>query len=462
MTIGEVEQPKTSKHPKGFTLSRWKSGVTLAILLFVYTLNYSDRVLVSAIGEAIRADLALNDSQLGLLGGIAFALFYAVMGIPLARLAERYNRVKLISVTVVLWSAATAVCGVATNFWQLLLGRVGVGVGEAGFFPSVMSLISDCFPPHRRASAYSVVVLAVPLGSAIGAAGGAWIAQAYGWRAAFLILGAIGLPTAALAWLSLPEPPRGFSENRIVAETTAPPLTAVLRALVRKPSFIYMTAASGLLGFGLFGMNLFLVPLLVRLHGLSIGEAGSVFAGAVGIASAIGIGIGGVSVDTLGRRDLRWYLWLPAIALVLSTPVYVAGLLQSDRTAMISLIFIGSIAFYSFLPTTTSITMSLVEPRMRASTTAIHNLGASLFGMGLGPLTLGVISDRLSQRAFGSSAYSTLCSHPALAAAGRTQCQSAAALGLQQSLLICASVFLASALMFVLAARHYRSDIDKG
>lgn len=306
----------------------------LALLMIVYTSNFVDRTIVAILGQAIKVDMKISDAQLGLLGGIAFAVLYTTLGIPIARLAERHNRVTIISICLTIWSGMTALCGLAANFPLLMLCRVGVGVGEAGCSPSAQSLIADYYAPEKRATALSIYSFGIPLGSMIGAVSGGLMAQYFGWRAAFMIVGLPGVLLAILVKLTLKEPPRGLSEPggaRLAAP--APSLWTVAKQLFGAPSFRHMAAGVTLVSFAGYGIGQFSAPYFVRRFGLSYAEVGLVFGLIGGISSGLGTVLGGYVTDRAGRTDRRWYAWTPAIGVAIAAPIYLAAYLQESWIA---------------------------------------------------------------------------------------------------------------------------------
>ncbi|WP_380879607.1 MFS transporter [Sphingomonas sp. DBB INV C78] len=432
------------------TRDRW----FLLILGLIYMFNFIDRTIISVLGEAIRKDLALSDLQLGLMGGLAFSFFYAALGIPLARLAERHNRVRIIAAVTALWSLMTMLCGAAGSFVQLLLCRMGVGVGEAGFTPALVSMISDRFAPGRRAFVFSVIAVGVPLGGAIAAVAGGAIAQTFGWRLAFAVVGLPGLLLALLLYLTVPEPPRDSAGD------VAPSFGAVLRRLGRSPAFLHLTFGSGMVGLVGFGLNLFLIPLLVRRHGMDLSQAGLAFALSFSLATALGTLVGGHLADRLGRRDIRWYGWTPALLLCLGLPLYVAAIYQDDWRLLMGLLFLATACLYAFLPTIMTVTQTLVEPRMRASAAAIHSFGQTVMGLGLGSVLLGYLSDRLAAAAFAGN-YAETClgmkGHALLSPA----CHEASAVGLQRAMIAIAAFLLLSIASYLAAARNLPREVTQ-
>ncbi|WP_313806269.1 MFS transporter [Sphingobium sp.] len=435
----------------------------MGLLLLIYASNFVDRVILAALGPSIRADLKISGTQLGLLGGIAFALFYTLLGIPIARLAERRSRVAIIAAATAIWSAMTALCGTAANFGHLLLFRVGVGVGEAGLTPPAYSLISDYFPARRRASALSIFLLGIPLGSFLGATIGGWFAREHGWRAAFYVLGLPGIALALIAWITLREPPRGASDPRHLRGGETPSLMVVLKLLWAKRSFRHIAMAASLTSFANFGNNLFLPSFFSGVHHLDIATSGLLFGLLTGLAGVVGTFVGGFGTDRAGRRDRRWTLWLPAIGLLVGAPFFMIGVALPNWLGGFLLMLVSSMFFYSWSPALNGALQNMVTARMRASAAAILSVIFNLFGTGLGPVFVGFLNDFYAQRAFTAGSYAVTCPGGG-ALPGATQmvvdaCSAATQMGVRLAIITTAVAYFWSAIHFYLAGRHIRDDI---
>ena len=375
----------------------------LGVLFLGYVVNFVDRSILSILLEPIKHDLGLSDTQLGLLGGLAFAIFYTTMGIPIAALADRWSRVKILSISIVIWSAMTALCGLASNFMMLLLARIGVGVGEAGASPPSHSLISDYFPIETRATALSIYALGIPFGSMVGNFVGGWGAQELGWRMTFFVVGIPGILVALLVWITLREPPRGMSEIKIKPAPTedlsgtAPKVREVLAFLWKRKSFRHLAWAAGLHAFIGYGAGTWNAPFLIRSHEMPITEVGSWLALISGIG-AIGTFAGGYLADKLSDKtgDRRWYLWVPGISTLLMLPFQFIAYLYGGLWAVIPALFFVSILGGMYLGPSFAMTQGLVTLRMRAVASAILLFVLNIIGMGLGPYFIGVASDFLS------------------------------------------------------------------
>ena len=376
----------------------------LGILLIGYIINFVDRSILSLLLEPIKLELALTDSQLGFLGGLAFAVFYTFLGIPIAALADRRSRVKILAVSMVIWSAMTAICGLANNFLTLLLARIGVGVGEAGASPPSHSLISDYFPIETRATALSIYALGIPLGTMIGSFVGGWGADTVGWRYTFFLVGVPGIIFAFIVWFTLREPPRGMSDIKLDAPSAPPintapppPVSTVLKLLWSKTSFRHLAFAAGLHAFVSYGAGTWNAPFFIRIHEMSLTDIGSILALIAGIG-AIGTFFGGYISDKLSDRtdDKRWYFWVPGIATLVMVPFQLVAYLYGGVWAVVASLMMVAILGNAYLGPSFAMTQALVSLRMRAVASAILLFVLNLIGMGLGPYFVGVLSDILT------------------------------------------------------------------
>lgn len=403
------EQAAQSGAPAGIEpLAEGPRKYALGLLLLIYVLNFLDRQVVNILAEPIKVELGLADWQLGALTGLAFALFYTVLGLPIARLAERADRVKIISIAVGVWSAFTVACGMAGNFVQLLLARIGVGVGEAGCTPPAHSLISDYTPAEKRTSAIAFYSMGIPLGSLAGMALGGMIADSYGWRVAFFVAGAPGILLALAAWFTLPEPRR----NAAPVETKdQPSLMDAVRELSTKPAFIWISLAAAINAMVSYGHIAFYGSFYARNHteGLAamadgvnnmlgtqmgvLGFLGLALGILIGIFGAIGTFAGGQIADRWVAKDKRAYAYLPAIAGAASfLPFLLAmmsGSVMISLAALAIVTLLGSVWYGPIF----ACAQSLVQPRTRATASAVILFVINLIGLGLGPLAAGIISD---------------------------------------------------------------------
>ncbi|MCC8402324.1 MFS transporter [Paraburkholderia sp. MMS20-SJTN17] len=436
----------------------------LLLLSLIYASSFIDRIFIAVVGQSIKVDMNLTDLQLGVLGGLAFSLFYASLGIPMARLADRMNRITLISVSIVAWSVMTVLCGTAGNFMQLLLYRLGVGIGEAGSTPTAHSLISDEFPEGRRATAMAIYALGPPLGAIGGAIGGGWIAQHFGWRPAFWVVGVPGLILGIIAYLTLREPERGAMDRvaAVNAERNSS-LRAIVAILARSPLFLQLLFGTVIGAFAQYGINLFIPAYLTREFGLNAAQAGMIFGLTIGVGGAIGTTFGGWLADKRGATDPRWYAWVPGWGTLLGFVPLALAFLQSDWHVAAALIFLATILLSSWNGPTFAAIHGLVAPRMRATTSAFVFLLMNFIGQGGGPAFIGFLSDHLAARLFAGGDYAKVChfargAHGAMGAALDSPlahaCADASSSGLRYAMLSMCVLLVWAAFHYLLAVRH--------
>lgn len=370
----------------------------LLILALILASNYVDRYAFGLLLQDIKTDLALSDTQLGLMTGIAFAIFYSILGIPIARWADRGNRITIISLTTALWSAAVALCGVATGFWQLLLIRVGVAVGEAGCVPPAHSLIADLFPPAQRPRAISLYKLGWPLSVLIGYFIAGWLNQLYGWRMTIVMLGLPGLVLACLAKFTLQEPRTSVpqpvrNDRRSAQEGDQPSVAGALRCLWAIPTFRHLLLYYTVLNFFGVGINQWQPSYFVRSFGLATGELGTWLSLTHGLGGLLGVWLGGELASRYGTGRERLQLKGMALAYglfsVLSTGIYLAA----NYYLAFGLMAVGVIAVSMVLGPLLATMQALVPGRIRALSIAIIYLFSNLIGLGFGPLLAGILSD---------------------------------------------------------------------
>lgn len=371
--------------------------VILFFLLLAYIFNFLDRQILGILLEPIKSDLKFSDSELGVLTGPAFALVYSLVGLPLALLADRTSRSGVITAALAGWSAFTALCGTAGGFWQLFLFRLGVGLGEAGGVAPSYALIADYFPPSRRARALAVFSLGVPIGLGAGAILGSWIAHNFNWRTAFLAMGLAGLILSPIFKLVVRDPPRAKGAT---APTLAE-LSAAFPVIARKRSFWLMAVAASLSSLCGYGLATWVASILIRSFGLSLIEAGQFLGALLLIGGTIGVFMGGWLADRLGKRDRRWYAWLPAIAWLITAPLYAVGLMSDNLVFVWLLLLIPNALNILWLGPVTAAVQHLVEAPRRATASGAFLLINNLIGLGLGPLLIGTISDQLRE-AYGA------------------------------------------------------------
>lgn len=439
-TAGTVQQVSAKQ------VSSTYRNYVMVLLLAIYILNFLDRQVVNILAEPIKNDLNLADWQIGLMGGLAFALLYTILGVPIALLAERKNRSVIISVAIAVWSACTAACGLAQNFAQLVLARVGVGVGEAGATPPSHSLIVDYAPKEKRSSALAFYGMGAPLGGLLGMAFGGMVADAYGWRMAFFLAGAPGILFALLAYFTLKDPrytgvvPKPTAESRVTIRET-------LTVLWAKPAFFYTIGGVTIKAFISIGYALFLASFFLRNHGEEVAS----FAAALGLESigflgltiglmsgffgAVGMWLGGQLSDRFATKDPRRNMYICIVAALAFIPPFTVAMLADTLTvSLIALAVTSLLSNLHYGPAISSM-LSIAPSNMRAPASAIQLFIANLIGLGLGPLAVGALSDALAV-SYG------------------------AAEGLRWALVIASSLGVFAGLSFWMASRTLREDLE--
>ena len=380
----------------------------MVILAIVYMFNFVDRQILAILLPQIRDEFGTSDAYLGFLSGTAFALFYVTLGVPIAQYADRCNRRNLIAVSVALWSAMTAISGLAANIWHLTAARIGVGIGEAGCSPPAHSMIADYFPPEKRSTAMGFYTLGISAGIMTAYLAGGWVAQNIGWRAAFFVVGIPGLILAAIVRFTVKEPVRGASENRTASGRTAQ-LPEVLRFLASRRSFIHMATAAGLSTFVGYSVIGFLPSFMVRSFDIGLAQLGVWLGLILGIAGGAGFFFGGYFADRLGRGGYRKALNFIALVILLSTGLLLMMFLARSSVMALLLFIVPAATMNVYLAPVLSLSQSLVALRMRATTSALVLLIINVIGLAFGPLITGMLSDYLEpQFAAESMRYSLL------------------------------------------------------
>jgi MFS family permease len=371
----------------------------LAVLFLGYVVNVMDRGVLGILLEPIKRTFHASDTELGLLGGLAFALFYAVLGIPIATLADRWSRRSVLAIAAALWGVMTTLCGMASTFGVLLLARAGTAVGEAGGSPPSHSLISDYYPIEQRATALSVYALGVPIGAMLGSFLGGWGNELYGWRLTFILIGLPGLAIALLVRLTVSEPPRGYADGATaaMARAAAPRILEVFGYLWRRTSFRHLCLAAALHSVVWYAGSTFNAVFFIRSHHMTTGEAGSWIALYAGV-SAVGTFFAGHLADRLSvrARDRRWYLWLPGYATLVMVPIQFVAYLAASLWVVIPAFCVMMVLAAFFFGPSFAMTQALATFRMRAVATSLLLFVQTLIGLGLGPLVTGLLSDRLA------------------------------------------------------------------
>ena len=442
------------------SFSRGYLGWLLGLLVAIYACSFLDRVIISTVGPAVIKELRLSDTEFGLLSGPTFAIFYVVFGIPIARAAERGNRINIIAICITLWSIMTALCGVAGAFWQLAIFRMGVGVGEGGCSPAAHSLLSDHYRSRSRATALGVYSAGVPFGIMLGAIVGGWIADAFNWRMAFIVLGLPGLLLALLARLTLREPARGHAEGAAPPEQ-APSLLAVCRRLSTNRTVVLLVIGLVCANFGGSSMAAFTQTYLVRAFHLSIATVGLLYGLVIGTAGVFGMIMGGVIADQAGKRDARWYAWAPALGCSTAFPLYFLAFSQHSAMGAVGFIFVAYLTMSFYFAPIFAVVQNMVEPRMRASASALLFLAINTMGQGVGPVFMGWVSDQIARKAFTLGDYHHLCpAAPHATAQIVSACAQASTQGLQHSSIIVSSFYVLAAVVYLLASLTLKRDVE--
>lgn len=438
----------------------------LALLFTVATFNFADRAVFAAVAQSVKQDLGFTDLQLGLLQGAGFAIVYALLGLPIGWLAERVSRVRIIAFATAIWSVMTVLTGAAGSFLQLLLARVGVGVGEAGFTSPATSLSSDHFRDRQRASAMAMIMLGSPIGTLAGALIGGWIAQHYGWRMAFFAFGAPGVALALVVALVLREPSRGLADGAApptTARARKPTLGELFKVIAAKPALIQVLIGGPVAGFGMTSISQFMAPFLIRTHHLPVSQGAFLYGLVSAVSLTIGLIAGAFGTDLAGRKDRRWSAWGPAIGLTLAPLVYLAAFHAQGLAATAGLLLAGGALLLCFYTPAIGMIQNMCPPHLRALAAALYSTLYSLFGLALGPTFIGFTSDHFAARHFAAGQFAADCTGGVGArtasAALSAACRNASAEGLRDALSVGVLVFLWAAIHFVIASRTYRRDL---
>lgn len=372
--------------------------ILLGLLLVAYTFNFVDRQILGILAGPIKESLALSDTQLGLLGGLAFAILYSTLAVPIAFLADRWSRSWVIALSLAIWSGFTALCGVATSFGQIFLYRVGVGIGEAGGVAPSYAMIGDAFPPEQRARALSIYSLGIPLGSALGVLAGGYIAATVDWRTAFLAVGLAGLIFAPIFRLCVREPKRTMT-----AAAPTLPFGAVMRILAGKRSFWLLSFGAASCSMMGYGLAFWLPSLMLRSFGLDLVGTSQFFGGLLLTAGVVGVLAGGWLGDWLGKSNKGAFAWVPAVGFTIATPLFIAGVMSSSVTTAFVLFLIPQALAYIWLAPVITAIQHLVPAMARATASASFLLINNLIGVGFGALFIGRLSDALTPQ-YGNEA----------------------------------------------------------
>lgn len=364
----------------------------LAVLFVVYVFNFIDRQILSILLQPIKEDLQVSDTAMGFLTGFAFAVFYAIAGLPLARVADRWVRRSLIALSLATWSLMTAASGLARNFTDLALARVGVGIGEAGCTPPAHSLLSDYFPPERRATVLAVYACGIYMGVGLGFWLGGWLNDAFGWRVAFMVIGLPGVAMALVVRFTVREPPRGMSE-RTASTSRSYSLGETWRFLTRLPSGRRISLGAAFQAFVGYGLGAWIPAFFIRLHGMTPGELGLWLSWITGIGGAIGAFSGGWLADRWVRDQPRARAYISLVGALCSTPFIIAALVLENTTLALLSFFPANIFGTMWIGPAGSIVQDLAPPAMRATASAVFIFILTMIGLGAGPQTVGILND---------------------------------------------------------------------
>jgi len=462
-------------HITGYGTKAYRSYV-LNALLVVYILNFLDRGLLGIVSEPVMNELAITDGQFGLLTGIGFALFYSIVGIPLARYAEYANRTWIMTICIALWSGATALSGLAapvefggvviSGFVMLLICRVLVGVGEAGCTPPANSIIADYYPPHRRSTALGYYAMGVTAGTLSANLIGGPVADAYGWRTAFIAIGLAGIVVAVLFRLTVKEPPRGFSDPPGAVRPKRATFGEALKELGSKKSFWLMATGATLASFCGYGITTFQTSFLMRTHGVTLTEATLQFNVPSAFAASIGVLLTGWIAEKVVKTRPNAIAWLPAVGLIACVPFYVVGFSSDDRWVALICICIGAGIKYGYLASQYTIGQGVVGARTRATATAILLFIVNLLGYGAGPPFIGFVSDILFNQQAAAAGFGDLARASCKGAllqglpeVAQAFCKGAEAKALQTSLVITSVLYALPAIFFLMCVKTLQKDL---
>ena len=436
--------------------------VALVLLTLVNLSNYLDRGVLAILQEPIKHDLHLQDWQLGLIGGPAFAVFYSVAGIPTARLADRIDRSRVLSIALAMWSLATALCGAAGGFVQLALARLGVGAGEGACSPVSHSLISDLFAPRQRGMALAILTTSIPIGHMMAPLIGAIAATALGWRMAFVAIGVPGIILAIVFRLMVDEP------RHATRSANAPPAPATrfiddLKLLAANPAFVWLFLATCFMGMAVTAVNVFTASFFLRTFHLSLGQAGLVIALGMGAAGFVGTFIGGWLADRFAGRFGRSYPLVVALAAALASVFFFASFNMTTLGAAFVFLLLANVASEMKNGPNYAAVQNMSPPHMRTTAAAIIMIAVVVIGGGLGPLLVGIVSDHAAARAFPTAfgIYAQACpgGRPAGASPLIAVCADAAAAGLRVGMIVPCAAYLIAAPLFIISARAIRDPL---
>jgi len=442
----------------------YRSYVLMSLTL-VYTFNFIDRILISVVSVPIINEFQLSQFQFGLLSGIGFALFYTLLGIPIANLSEKVSRKLIIGISVILWSFATVLCGFTTGFVTLLLARMLVGIGEAGCTPPANSMISDYYAPSARPTALGIYAMGVTAGGVLAQVFGGFILDIFTWREAFIFIGAPGILIGIVFLLTVKEPPRGYSDPPGTAKIERADFNEAISEIFSKRTFWVMTTGATLAAFAGYALVGLQPQHVVFTHGFTPAETALMFMAPVGLAGTLGAFLGGYLTERASKRSATAATWVPGIAFLFCAPIYASAFLVGDSTVMLVLLMIASTLQYFYLGAQYNIAQAVVSLRVRATSIAILLFVVNLVGYGIGPPTLGIVADSLSTNWINASAFAgqitATCSltDPSLTQELVAACQEARAYGVRWACVVATGLFAFAGLFFLLSGRWFVRDL---
>jgi predicted MFS family arabinose efflux permease len=437
----------------------------LLSLTVVYTFNFIDRILISVVSVPIINEFGLSQFQFGLLSGIGFALFYTLLGIPIANLSEKISRKLIIGICVILWSLATVLCGFATGFVTLLLARMLVGVGEAGCTPPANSMISDYYTPLARPTALGIYAMGVTAGGLLAQIFGGVILDFFSWREAFIYVGAPGIVLGLLVLFTIKEPPRGYSDPPGAPKVDRARFPEAIREIFSKQTFWIMTAGATLAAFAGYSLTGLQPQHVVFTHGFTPAETALMFMAPVGLAATLGAFLGGYLTEQASKRSATAATWVPAVAFFLCAPIYATAFLLGNSTAMLVALMVASMFQYFYLGAQYNIAQAVVSLRVRATSIAILLFVVNLIGYGVGPPTMGIVADTLTSGWIASSDFAgqitATCSltDTSLSDELLGACRDARAYGVKWACVVATLLFVLAGIFFLLSGRTFLRDL---
>ncbi len=437
----------------------------LLSLTVVYTFNFIDRILISVVSVPIINEFGLSQFQFGLLSGIGFALFYTLLGIPIANLSEKISRKLIIGICVILWSLATVLCGFATGFVTLLLARMLVGVGEAGCTPPANSMISDYYTPLARPTALGIYAMGVTAGGLLAQIFGGVILDFFSWREAFIYVGAPGIVLGLLVLFTIKEPPRGYSDPPGAPKVDRARFPEAIREIFSKQTFWIMTTGATLAAFAGYSLTGLQPQHVVFTHGFTPAETALMFMAPVGLAATLGAFLGGYLTEQASKRSATAATWVPAVAFFLCAPIYATAFLLGNSTAMLVALMVASMFQYFYLGAQYNIAQAVVSLRVRATSIAILLFVVNLIGYGVGPPTMGIVADTLTSGWIASSDFAgqitATCSltDTSLSDELLGACRDARAYGVKWACVVATLLFVLAGIFFLLSGRTFLRDL---